>query len=180
MRHRLFLDRLFLVGVLNAVAVCVALLYVHTFSCFFVRDLGWLTKFSDISFLNVALRGRFRWPYDLILEDDGTLTDQNESMIIMAPDGMNNASSSCSPAPYFNNAIECPASFGRWIRLGLNETTSRLTPYPLSISNQYNHSTSVAWYPQELTHSTGYMMVLRANDTYEIGGNHTFVSGRIS
>ena len=165
-----------LIDVLNVVGVCVVLLYLYTVSCFSGRDLGWLTKFSEISFFNVALRGRFRWPYDLTFEDDGTLTDQNESMVIMAPDGMNNASSSCTPAPYFDNAIECPASFGRWIRLGLNETTSRFTYYPLSISNQYNHSTSVAWFPQELTHSTGYMMVLHANQTYEISENRTSVS----
>ncbi|CAF5046101.1 unnamed protein product, partial [Rotaria socialis] len=36
---------------------------------------GWLTKFSQLSFINVQNRGNFRWPYDGLYQDeDGTLS----------------------------------------------------------------------------------------------------------
>ncbi|CAF1351069.1 unnamed protein product [Rotaria sordida] len=73
---------------------------------------GWLTKFSNISFINVSIRGKFRWEYDALYHDeDGTLGGQSDS-IIMAPDGIINASSTCTLVPNFENAIQCPLSEG--------------------------------------------------------------------
>jgi hypothetical protein len=130
-----------------------------------------------MSFINVALRGRFRWEYDgLYQNDDGTLSGQNESVIIMAPDGFTNASSSCSPAPYFDNALQCASSDGPWVRIGLNDYSGYLRYEPLLISNEYNYSTSVSWIAQELTVSNGYMMALQVNHTYQFSSNNVQVS----
>ena len=162
--------------------------YVFIF-CFVVfcasfPNIGWLTKFSNISFIDVNIRGKFRWPYDGIYEDDGgTLTGQNQSMIVIAPDGLTNASSACTPAPYFGNAIQCPLSDGRFVRFGITEiprydhqSIYEFTTNSLFISDTNNHSTTVSWYSQELTHSNGYMMVLRVNRTYRISYNINGVS----
>lgn len=181
----LFPDQLFLVDAPLVVVVRIPflLLFDHFLSSSF-SNIGWLTKFSNLSFIDVTLRGKFRWPYDGVYEDDdGTLTGQNQSMIVIAPDGLTNASSACTPAPYFGNAIQCPLSDGRFVRFGLIENPYYYYYYqtyfsggPLVISDQYNHSTTVPWYSQELTHSNGYMMVLRVNRTYRISYNSNGVS----
>ncbi|CAF4012065.1 unnamed protein product [Rotaria sp. Silwood2] len=82
---------------------------------------GWLTKFSNMSFINVSIRGKFRWEYDALYHDeDGTLGGQSDS-IIMAPDGITNSSSTCTQVPNFENAIQCPLSEGSWLRFSLRD-----------------------------------------------------------
>ena len=153
-------------------------IFVYYLSIFlFCNNLGWLTKFVDVSFINVALRGRFRWPYDGLYEDtDGTLTGQNQSVVLMAPDGLNNASSACTSSPYFENAIQCPPSEGPWVRVGISDYTYSFGHEPLSITDEDNHNTTVLWFERELTHSNGYMMVLRVNRTYTLSFSGVSVS----
>ncbi|CAF4097851.1 unnamed protein product [Rotaria sp. Silwood2] len=75
-----------------------------------------------MSFYNVAIRGNFRWTYDGVYQDnDGSLGGQPNS-VIMAPDGMTNTSSICTSVSNFGNAIECPLSWGSWLRFSLNQT----------------------------------------------------------
>ena len=140
-----------------------------------------------MSFIDVNIRGRFRWPYDGFYQDDGTLTGQNQSMILVAPDGLTNASSACVPAPFFQNAIQCPAINGRFVRFGINEAPRYnhyypyapiyvFTPNTLLVFDKDGHSANVPWYAQELTTSNGYMMILRVNQTYKINYNRDSVS----
>ena len=127
---------------------------------------GWQTKFSNVSFLNVASRGRFRWAYDsLYIDEDGTLGGQPNS-VIMAPDGINNASSMCTPMSDFDNAIRCPLSEGSWLRFSLRNALGR-DQGQLHIYDDRNSSTIVPWLRQQLTLPRGYMVVLRANQTYQ-------------
>jgi hypothetical protein len=45
--------------------------------------LGWLTKFSQLSFTNVVNRGHFRWVYDGFYHDeDGSLANVPGSIIL--------------------------------------------------------------------------------------------------
>lgn len=128
--------------------------------------IGWQTRFSNISFLNVANRGRLRWAYDgLYIDEDGTLGGLPNS-VIMAPDGINNASLMCNAVPDFDNAIRCPLSEGSWIRYSLRDWQER-SQGQLQISNDRNSSTIVPWLQKQLTHPRGYMTVLRANQTYK-------------
>ena len=127
--------------------------------------IGWQTRFSNISFLNVANRGRLRWAYDgLYIDEDGSLGGQPDS-VIMAPDGINNASSTCSPVPDFDNAVRCPLSEGSWIRYSFRDRQGR-SQGQLHISDDRNSSTIVPWLREQLTHPKGYTTVLRANQTY--------------
>lgn len=117
-------DQLFLVDAQLDVVVRIRFLFccLLMLSRFFPQ-IGWLTKFSHLSFIGVNLRGKFRWPYDGVYEDnDGTITGQNQSMIVISPDGLTNASSACTLAPYFENAIQCPLSDGRFVRFGIIES----------------------------------------------------------
>ncbi|CAM4971603.1 unnamed protein product [Rotaria socialis] len=133
---------------------------------------GWMTEFSNISFINVTLRGKFRWTYDgIYLDDDGSLGGQPNS-IITAPDSIMNSSSSCTPVPNFENAIQCSSSMGSWLQFSL--TTN---PYswqysnngPLIVSSvETNLSTTLPWLAQQLTHPKGYTMTLQSNQTYYI------------
>ena len=128
---------------------------------------GWLTTFSNISFFNVLVRGRFRWAYDAVYHDeDGTLTGQPDSMI-MAPDGMTNTSLACAVLPTFENAILCPRSQGAWLRFSFREILER----PLGrlfVSNDLNASTITPWLREQLTYPNGYLLVLRANQSFTL------------
>lgn len=130
---------------------------------------GWLTKFSNISFVNVAVRGKFRWAYDgLYYDEDGSLGGQIDS-VLMPPDGLTNSSSFCTPVPFFQNAIQCPRSQGDWLRFSFRELLER----PLGRLFVYNDtmnniSTIVPWLPDQLTYPNGYLIVLRANQTYQL------------
>lgn len=129
--------------------------------------LGWLTKFSNISFVNVLVRGKFRWTYDaLYYDEDGSLSGQPDS-VIMAPDGLTNTSLTCTPTANFENAIQCPLSQGAWLRFSFREILER----PLGrlfIYNYDNSSTIIPWLPQQLTYPNGYLTVLTANQTYTL------------
>ena len=130
---------------------------------------GWLTKFSNISFVNVSVRGKFRWAYDgLYHDEDGSLGGQVDS-VIMPPDGLTNRSSFCTPVPFFENAIQCPRSQGDWLRFSFRELLERSLGR-LFVSNDTisNISTIVSWLPDQLTYPNGYLIVLRANQTFTL------------
>ena len=132
----------------------------------FVR-IGWQTAFSNISFINVLVRGRFRWAYDGVYHDeDGSLSGTPNSMV-MAPDGLTNTSSFCSPVPLFENALRCARSQGAWLRFGLQEQLNNSLGR-LFVYNDVNASTIVPWLREQLTHENGYTVVLRANQTYTL------------
>lgn len=129
--------------------------------------IGWLTKFSNISFINVLVRGKFRWAYDaLYYDEDGSLSGQSDS-VLMAPDGLTNTSLTCSVVPDFENAIQCPQSQGAWLRFSFREILER-TLDRLFISNNVNATTIVSWLPEQLTYPNGYLVVLKANQTYTL------------
>ena len=128
---------------------------------------GWITSFSNISFINVTVRGRFRWAYDgLYHDEDGTLSGQPNS-VIMPPDGITNTSLTCSVLPTFDNAIQCPRSQGAWLRFSFREILER----PLGrlfVYNDVNASTITPWLREQLTYPNGYLLVLRANQSYTL------------
>ncbi|CAF3294066.1 unnamed protein product [Rotaria sp. Silwood2] len=129
---------------------------------------GWLIKFSNISFDNVLVRGKFRWEYDAVYHDqDGTLSGQPES-VIMAPDGLTNVSTSCAIAPYFENAIQCPLSQGSWLRFSFRELLERSQGRLFIFDAANTSSTIVPWLREQLTFPNGYLTVLRANQTYTL------------
>ena len=131
-----------------------------------------------MSFINVEVRAVFGWPFDALYEDeDGSLGGLNNS-IIMPPDSLND-DSMCSAVPNFNNAMRCPLSSGSFVRMGLNEQYFygyRISYGPLIISDLNNHSIIVQQSNQEMTHPYGYMMVLRANQTYQFNSSSVIVS----
>ena len=125
-----------------------------------------MTKFSQLSFTNVVNRGNFRWVYDgVYLDEDGTLSGTANSIVI-APDGLWNSSSSCSPTPHFVNAITCPASLGTWIRFAFNNANLGQNGEVLNVYDLLNHHTVVPNLHKRLTHPNGYMMDLLAQNTY--------------
>jgi len=127
---------------------------------------GWLTKFSQLSFVNVANRGQFRWSYDGIYQDeDGTLGNV-AGATIMPPDGLWNTSSACTPTPHFVNAITCPGSLGNWLRFAFNQANLDENGETLFVSDLSNHVTDVPSLHKRLTHPNGYMMVLLSKRTY--------------
>ena len=131
--------------------------------CFAV---GWLTKFSQLSFTNVLNRGNFRWSYDGLYEDeDGTLSNSPGS-IVWAPDNLWNTSNLCTPTPNFVNAITCPASLGSWIRLAFNQASLGQNGEVLNVYDSSNHHTVVLNLHKRLTHPNGYMMNLLAKRSY--------------
>ena len=149
-----------------------------------MNDLGWLTKFSNISFINVEVRGAFRWLYDGLYEDeDGSLGGIDNS-IIMPPDTLNN-DSSCSAVPAFSNAMRCSLSSGPFVRMGLKESYYYYyTGYPflrntLTITDQNSRSIGINMSSSEdFTHPNGYVMVLRVNQTYTFISSDTPVSNK--
>jgi hypothetical protein len=129
---------------------------------------GWLTKFSQISFSNVQNRGRFRWSYDGLYEDeDGTLGNL-AGATIMAPDGLLNTSTACTPLPNFVNAISCPSSLGSWIRFAFNKANLDQNGETLFVYDSSNHVTNVPSLHKRLTHGDGYMMVLQAGQVFTL------------
>ncbi|CAF3664415.1 unnamed protein product [Rotaria sordida] len=127
---------------------------------------GWLTKFSQVSFTNVANRGHFRWPYDGLYQDeDGSLSNVSDA-IILAPDGLLNTSNACRTTPNFINAITCPSSLGTWIRFAFNKATLGQNGEYLNVYDQFNHYTIVLNLAKRLTHPMGYMMTLLAKNIY--------------
>jgi hypothetical protein len=169
----------FPVNALADVEVCIDLFSSPLVSSW--NNVGWLTKFSNISFINVALRGMFRWKYDgLYQDDDGTLTGQNQSMILMAPDSLTNASSSCTPAPYFENAVQCPLSQGSWVRfyITVNPNYYWYSVYvgTLLVTNEDNNTASALWPQQSVTFSSGYLMTLQVNRTYQVSAANVQVN----
>jgi hypothetical protein len=128
--------------------------------------LGWLTKFSQLSFTNVLNRGNFRWVYDGVYQDeDGTLSG-TANTIVIAPDGLWNSSSSCWPTQHFVNAITCPVSLGTWIRFAFNNANLGQNGQVLNVYDTSNHHTVVLNLHKRLTHPNGYMMDLLAQKTY--------------
>ena len=87
--------------------------------------------------------------------------------MIMAPDGLTNTSSFCSPVPLFENALRCARSQGAWQRFALQEQLNNSLGR-LFIDNVVNASTIVPWLREQLTHENGYTVVLRANQTYTL------------
>lgn len=134
--------------------------------------LGWLTKFSSMSFVNVTLRGRFQWPYESLYEDqDGTLTGLNQSMVIMPPDGLTNLSPSCSPSIDFANAVQCSLMDGPWVRIWIQEYPFNISNYfntSLQIKNQLNHTTNVSRIHLSEYRRNGYLFTLQVNQTYQL------------
>ncbi|CAF4657274.1 unnamed protein product [Rotaria sp. Silwood1] len=129
---------------------------------------GWLIKFSNISFDNVLVRGKFRWEYDAVYHDqDGTLCGQPDS-VIMAPDGLTNVSTSCAIAPDFENAIQCSLSQGSWLRFSFRELLERSQGRLFIFDAANTSSTIVPWLREQLTFPNGYLTVLRANQTYTL------------
>ncbi|CAF3424464.1 unnamed protein product [Rotaria sp. Silwood1] len=127
---------------------------------------GWLTKFSQLSFTNVANRGNFRWPYDGLYQDeDGSLSNVSGT-IILAPDGLWNTSNACRPTPNFINAITCPLSLGTWIRFAFNKASLGQNGEYLNVYDQFNHHTIVLNLAKRLTHPLGYMMTLLSKNIY--------------
>lgn len=113
------------------------------------------------------VRGQFRWAYDgLYYDEDGSLSGQSDS-VIMAPDGLTNTSLTCTAVPNFENAIQCPRSQGAWLRFSFSEILGR-TLGRLFVSNNLNASTIVPWLPEQLTYPNGYLVVLKANQTYTL------------
>ena len=128
--------------------------------------LGWLTKFSQLSFTNVANRGNFRWSYDGLYQDeDGTLGNTANS-VILSPDNLWNSSSLCTRTTNFLNAITCPVSLGTWIRFAFNKANLGQNGEVLNVYDSSNHHTVVLNLQKRLTHPHGYMMNLLAKQTY--------------
>lgn len=128
--------------------------------------IGWLTKFSQLSFFNVVNRGEFRWAYDGIYHDeDGSLSNVPNSMIL-SPDGLTNTLSGCAATPNFVSAITCPISLGNWIRFAFNGANLGSSGQQLHVYNMFNGHTIVPWLLKRLTHIRGYMMTLLARQTY--------------
>lgn len=151
-------------------------LFVIIYLCVFSFILGWLTKFSQLSFINVANRGHFRWPYDgLYLDEDGSLSNISNG-IILSPDGLWNTSNACTITPNFINAMTCPSSLGSWIRFAFNEASLGQNGENLFVYDQSNHYTTVLNLHKRLTHPNGYMMTLLAKKTYLLRFENTNVS----
>ena len=87
----------------------------------------------------------------------------------MPPDGLTNTSSFCTPVPAFENAIQCPRSQGAWLRFSFREILERSLGR-LFVYNDTTNSTStiIPWLPEQLTYPNGYLVVLRANQTYRL------------
>ncbi|CAF4249716.1 unnamed protein product, partial [Rotaria sp. Silwood2] len=127
---------------------------------------GWLTKFSQLSFTNVANRGNFRWSYDGLYQDeDGSLSNVSGA-IILAPDGLWNTSNACRTTPNFINAITCPSSLGTWIRFAFNKASLGQNGEYLNVYDEFNHHTIVLNLAKRLTHPIGYMMTLLSKNIY--------------
>jgi hypothetical protein len=126
-----------------------------------------MTVFSQLSFTNVLNRGNFRWQYDgMYRDDDGSLANVPGAMIL-APDGLWNTSTLCSPTPHFLNAITCPSSLGNWIRFAFNNANLDTSGQYLFITDSTNSNTAVVpSLPKRLTHPDGYMMNLLTDRTY--------------
>lgn len=115
-----------------------------------------------MSFFNVAIRGRFRWTYDGVYQDnDGSLGAQPGS-VIMAPDGLTNSSSICTSIPNFSNAIQCPLWWGSWLRFSLTQPCSG----PLTVTADETNSSTTVLCLQQQPYSQSYTMFLRRNQTY--------------
>ena len=128
--------------------------------------LGWLTKFSQLSFTNVLNRGRFRWQYDGVYQDeDGSLSNTPNSIII-APDTLWNSSTACTPTANILNAMTCPVSLGTWIRFAFNKANLGQNGEVLNIYDSFNRRAVVLNLQKRLTHPKGYMMTLLAQRTY--------------
>ncbi|UJR08495.1 hypothetical protein I4U23_012761 [Adineta vaga] len=138
---------------------------------------GWTIKFYKMSFINVVNRARLRWQYDALFENsDRTLTDQNDSVIVMARDGLANTLPSCTPVSDFENAVQCSLSEGPWIRLALTENLnyrSSINSGPLTITDENNTTVNVSWYYEGLTYAQGYTMLLKVNKTYQFSYSNT-------
>ncbi|CAF2089088.1 unnamed protein product [Rotaria magnacalcarata] len=59
-----------------------------------------------------AHRGRFRWSYDGLYQDEDGLLSSVLGGIVLPPDGLWNSSNACTITPNFINAIACPSSLG--------------------------------------------------------------------
>ena len=128
-------------------------------------NLGWTTKFSHISFVNVVLRGRFRQSYDGVYEDlDGSLTGVNRSVLV-APNDLTHNRTSCTSTPLFDNTFQCSAEQGSWLRFEYVEFVDRTF---LLVSNTYNRSTTVSYGNDPYSNPHGYTLVLQANQTYRL------------
>jgi hypothetical protein len=138
--------------------------------------LGWTTKFSDISFVNVVLRGRFHQPYDGVYEDlDGSLTGVNRS-VLLAPDELTHNRTSCTSTPFFDNALRCSVDQGSWLRFEYVESVNRTF---LFVSNTYNRSTTLSYSNDPYSNPHGYTLVLQANQTYRLSFSSTNVMNMI-
>jgi len=127
---------------------------------------GWLTKFSHLSFNNVARRGKFRWAYDGLYQDEDGSLGGTANTILVAPDALWNTSSSCSVTPNFVNSITCPVSLGTWIRFAFNNANLGRNGEVLNVYDSFNRHTVVLNLAKRLTHKKGYMMNLLAQRTY--------------
>jgi hypothetical protein len=174
MIHGQFLGLSFSNDVLIVVEVK-SIIHISFRNLFLILWLGWETAFSNISFVNVLVRGRFRWAYDGVYHDeDGSLSGTPNTMI-MAPDGLTNTSLFCSPLPSFENALQCPRSQGAWQRFALQELMNNSLGR-LFIHNDVNASTIVPWLREQLTHENGYTVVVRANQSYTLSFETLIVS----
>ncbi|CAF0819146.1 unnamed protein product [Rotaria sp. Silwood1] len=127
---------------------------------------GWLTKFSQLSFVNVQNRGNFRWQYDALYQDEDGSLSSVVGGIVLSPDGLWNTSSACTRTPNFLNAITCPSSLGKWIRFAFNKANLGANGEVLNVYDTSNHHTVVLNLGKRLTHPIGYMMNLLTNQTY--------------
>jgi len=119
-----------------------------------------------MSFINVGLRGRFQSQYESLYEDeDGTLSGQNETMVIMPQYGLISSPLSCSSSIYFAQAIQCTTSAGSWVRVWIKQHVTAYTDFSwsqLQISNELHYNTTALHIDPN-----GYIMTLQVNKTYQ-------------
>lgn len=95
--------------------------------------------------------------------------------MIMPPDGITNRTLTCTAISSFDNALQCPRSQGAWLRFSFREIQER-TLGRLFVFNDANASTIIPWLPEQLTYPNGYLVVLRANQSYILQFETSIVS----
>jgi hypothetical protein len=135
---------------------------------FFFYKKGWVTKFSQMSFINVAHRGNFRWQYDGFYQDlDGTLNGV-AGQTLFPPDGLWNTTTLCTPTPNFLNGISCPTSMGTWLRFAFNQDSLSVPGEMLYVYDSSNHVAVEPRRKHDVTHPNGFYMALLAKRTYTL------------
>lgn len=114
----------------------------------------------------MQFKHKFRWDWDNVIEDlDGSMTGQAGALVVSS-NAFTEDNPNCQADVSFKRGSVCNDT-QRMVRFAFNNFSPSLATL-LNVTNSANKTVVVPMLKKRLTHKLGYMMILEANQAYEM------------